>query len=160
MFELPVRIYYQDTDAGAVVFHSTYLDFMERARTEWLRTKGFEPSDLARRFGLLFIVRRLEVAYMAPALLDDLIRVSASIAELGRAQMTFAQSIRRGEETLVRATVNIACVAVKGLQPIPIPAEVRTALASESGQAVDEDREGAATPFAPGLRLREKIRQI
>ncbi|MEQ1880476.1 MAG: tol-pal system-associated acyl-CoA thioesterase [Burkholderiales bacterium] len=160
MFEIPVRIYFQDTDAGGVVFHSTYLDFMERARTEWLRAKGFESGDLAHRFGLLFIVRRLEVAYVAPALLDDLIRVSASVAELGRAQMTFAQSIQRGDETLARATVNIACVAAKGLQPIPIPAEIRGGLASEAGNIAYENREGAATPFAPRLRLRDKIRQI
>jgi acyl-CoA thioester hydrolase len=160
MFEIPVRVYFQDTDAGGVVFHSTYLDFMERARTECLRVKGFESGDFARRFGLLFVVRRLDVAYLAPALLDDLLGVSASVAELGRAQMSFAQSIRRADETLVRASINIACVAVNGFQPMPIPAEIRAVLALEAGNIANEDREGAATPFAPRLRLRDKIRQL
>ena len=160
MFEIPVRVYYQDTDAGGVVFHSTYLDFMERARTEWLRVKGFESADLARGIGLLFIVRRLEVAYLAPARLDDLLAVSTGVAELGRAQMTFAQSVRRGDDTLVRASINVACVTAEGLQPAPIPAAIRAVLKSESGKIANEDSEGAATPFAPRLRIRDKISQL
>lgn len=159
MFEIPVRIYFQDTDAGGVVFHATYLDFMERARIEWLRAKGFESGELARRFSLMFIVRRLEVAYAGPALLDDLVAVSAGVASMGRAQINFAQTIRRGDEILVRASVNVACVAVSGLRPTPIPEEIRDVLASDAGKPADGDREGAATPFAPRLRLTDKIRQ-
>lgn len=97
-FAIPVRVYYQDTDAAGVVFHATYLDFMERARVEWLRNRGFEPQELARRFRLVFIVRHLDIAYMKPALLDDLVTVTAAVQRLGRAQLTLVQDVMRGNE--------------------------------------------------------------
>ena len=110
-FGIPVRVYYQDTDAAGVVFHANYLDFMERARVEWLRVQGFEPQELARRFRLIFIVRRLDIAYMRPAVLDDLVTVTAAVQKLGRAQVTLVQEVMRGNKALVRASVNLACVA-------------------------------------------------
>jgi acyl-CoA thioester hydrolase len=122
-FAIAVRIYYQDTDAAGVVFHSTYLNFMERARVEWLRSQGFEPRELARRFRLVFIVRHLDIAYIKPAVLDDLVAVTASVQKLGRAQVTLVQEVTRGKEALVRASVNLACVAV--------PDEVRASFAEE-----------------------------
>jgi acyl-CoA thioester hydrolase len=140
-FEIPVRVYYQDTDAGGVVFHATYLDFFERARMDWLRTRGFEPKELEHRFGLVFIVRELEIAYARPAVLDDLLRVSAVVAKIGRAQATFAQEVRRGEELLVRAAVNIACVATRGFRPMPIPDPVRAVFAEEVGAAAGTVRD-------------------
>jgi len=82
-FAIPVRVYHQDTDAAGVVFHATYLDFMERARVEWLRNQGFEPQELARRFRLVFIVRHLDIAYLKPALLDDLVTVTAAVEKTG-----------------------------------------------------------------------------
>lgn len=124
-----MRVYYQDTDAGGVVFHATYLDFLERARMEWMRARGFDARELASRFRLVFIVRQLEIAYMKPALLDDLVSVSAAVEKMGRAQLTFAQEVRRDGETLVRAAVNVACVGADDLKPMPFPEEIRMSLA-------------------------------
>ncbi len=124
-----MRVYYQDTDAGGVVFHATYLDFLERARMEWMRARGFDARELAGRFRLVFIVRHLEIAYMKPALLDDLVTISAAVEKMGRAQLTFSQEVRRDGETLVRAAVNVACVGADDLKPVPFPEEIRTSLA-------------------------------
>lgn len=126
-----MRVYFQDTDAGGVVFHATYLDFLERARVEWLRAKGFDQTELARRFKLVFMVRQLEIAYVKPALLDDLVTVTAEVGKMGRAQLTFLQEVRRGEETLLRAAVNVACVATADFKPKPIPAELQASLAGD-----------------------------
>ena len=131
-FTMPVRVYYQDTDAAGVVFHATYLDFMERARVEWLRSQGFEPQELARRFRLLFIVRHLDIAYVKPAMLDDLVTVTAAVQKLGRAQLTLVQEVLRGREALVRASVNLACVATGSLKPMPVPDEVLASFADET----------------------------
>ena len=128
-FQIPVRVYFQDTDAGGVVFHATYLDFLERARMEWMRSRGFDARELARRFRLVFMVRQLEIAYMKPALLDDLVSVSAAVGKMGRAQLTFAQEVRRDGETLVRAAVNVASVGTEDLKPKPFPEEIRMSLA-------------------------------
>lgn len=133
-YVLPVRVYYQDTDAGGVVHHGTYLDFLERARTEWLRRMGLELSAWAEAEGSMLIVRHLEVAYRAPARLDDLLDVSAEVTELGRAQFTLAQQVCRGEELLVRATVNLACVSVAQLRPRALPENLRILLAVRAGQ--------------------------
>ena len=130
-FELQVRVYFQDTDAAGVVFHATYLDFMERARIEWLRGLGFEPRELARRFQLLFIVRELSIAYLKPAMLDDLVAVTAQVEKMGRVQLTFRQEVRRGDEVLTQASINVACVTAGSLRPMPIPDEVRAALGEE-----------------------------
>jgi acyl-CoA thioester hydrolase len=126
-----VRVYFQDTDAGGVVFHATYLDFLERARVEWLRAKGFDQTELARRFKLVFMVRQLEIAYVKPALLDDLVTVTADVGKMGRAQLTFLQEVRRGDETLLRASVNVACVATADFKPMPIPGELQASLAGD-----------------------------
>jgi acyl-CoA thioester hydrolase len=128
-------VYFQDTDAGGVVFHGTYLDFLERARTEWLRALGFDQRRLMREDGVLFIVRALELAYLKPALLDDLLAVSAAIDKVGRAQLTLRQEVRRGTEALVRAAVNLACVSAEGLRPSPIPERVLAALWEAAGPA-------------------------
>lgn len=126
-----MRVYFQDTDAGGVVFHATYLDFLERARVEWLRAKGFDQTELARRFKLVFMVRQLEIAYVKPALLDDLVTVTAEVGKMGRAQLTFLQEVRRGEETLLRASVNVACVATADFKPKAIPGELQASLAGD-----------------------------
>jgi acyl-CoA thioester hydrolase len=128
-------VYFQDTDAGGVVFHGTYLDFLERARTEWLRALGFDLRKLMREDGVLFIVRALELAYVKPALLDDLLAVTINVEKLGRAQLTLGQEVRRGTESLVRASVNLACVSAEGLRPAPIPDRVHAALWDAAGPA-------------------------
>jgi acyl-CoA thioester hydrolase len=121
-------VYYQDTDAGGVVFHATYLHFFERARMEWMRARGFDARELATRFGLVFIVRQLDVAYLKPALLDDLVTVSADVHNMGRAQLTFAQEVRRDGDVLVRASINVACVLADSLKPAPFPEPIRASL--------------------------------
>jgi len=127
-FSLSLRVYYQDTDAGGVVFHANYLNFFERARTEWLRELGFDVRELAATDGLMFIVREVRVNYMRPAQVDDLLTVTAVLHHLGRAQFTLGQSVLRGEEVLVQGTVNLACVSAEGLKPIRVPPRVYAAL--------------------------------
>ena len=131
-------MYSQDTDAGGVMFHATYLDFLERARMEWMRARGFDARELGGRFGLVFIVRKLEIAYLKPALLDDLVSVTAAVEKMGRAQLTFAQQVRRDGETLVRAAVNVACVEAGSLRPAPFPEEIRASLAQGAPVAMSE----------------------
>ena len=133
-----MRVYYQDTDAGGVVFHATYLDFLERARMEWMRAQGFDARELADRFRLVFIVRQLEIAYMKPALLDDLLSVSAVLEKMGGAQLTFVQEVRRDGEILVRAAVNVACVGADDLKPMPFPEEIRVSLEGGAKPATKE----------------------
>lgn len=130
---MPIRVYYQDTDAGGVVFHGAYLSFMERARTEWLRGHGFELPQWTATHGSMLIVRKLEVAYRQPARLDDLVHVSAEVAALGRAQFTLSQQVMRKDELLVDAMVNLACVTGDGLRPCALPEILRTQLAPAAG---------------------------
>jgi acyl-CoA thioester hydrolase len=137
-FEIPVRVYYQDTDAGGVMFHATYLNYLERARVEWMRARGCDATQLVNRFGIIFIVRQLEIFYLKPALLDDLVMVSAAVEKMGRAQLTFAQQIRRNGETLVRAGVNVACVSANRLKPAAFPEEIQATLAGAADPAQTE----------------------
>jgi acyl-CoA thioester hydrolase len=107
---LTVRVYYEDTDAGGVVYYANYLKYLERARTELLRGLGFEQRQLAGEAGLAFAVRSLSVEYLKPARLDDLLGVATVVEAIGRAQVTFAQSVVRAEEILLTATVRVACL--------------------------------------------------
>lgn len=107
-FALPVRVYYEDTDAGGVVYYANYLRFMERARTEWLRALGFDQS-LLMADNIAFAAREAHVEYLKPARLDDELVVVSSIESLGRAQVVFAQRVERGGELLVDARMRIAC---------------------------------------------------
>jgi acyl-CoA thioester hydrolase len=127
-FSVPARVYYQDTDAGGVVFHGTYLDFFERARTEWLRHLGFDVRTVAERDGVLFIVRQIRIDYSRPALLDDLLTLTVGVEHLGRAQFTFVQQALRAGELLARASVNLACVSPGTFKPLRVPDELRAAL--------------------------------
>ena len=95
IYSLPVRVYFQDTDAGGVVYHASYVNFMERARTEWLRTHGYSNAGLMKEFGVVFVVRTLKLDYLKPALLDDLLDVTAQIKDLGRSRLNLIQSVRR-----------------------------------------------------------------
>lgn len=108
--ELAVRIYYEDTDAGGVVYYANYLKYLERGRTEFIRSLGVEQRELARETGLAFAVRSLSAEFLKPAVLDDELVVATSVEALGRAQVGFAQTIKRGEETLLTATVRVACL--------------------------------------------------
>lgn len=118
---LPVRVYYEDTDAGGVVYYANYLKYLERARTEYLRALGFEQRQLAAETGLAFAVRSFNAEYLKPARLDDELDVATTVEDLGRAQVTFAQSIRRGQETLLTATVRVACLDLASGKPAAMP---------------------------------------
>ncbi len=120
-FIWPVRVYYEDTDSGGVVYYANYLKFMERARTEWLRSLGYEQDQLRASEDLLFAVRSLEIDYRKPARFNDALAVSAALAERGRASLTFAQEVRRDDELLCSARVRIACLSASGLRPRPLP---------------------------------------
>jgi acyl-CoA thioester hydrolase len=141
-FSLALRVYYQDTDSGGVVFHANYLYFFERARTEWLRHLGFDVRELAERDGVLFIVREVRMNYLRPAQVDDLLIATVELAHLGRAQFTLAQLVLRGGDVLVQGTVNLACVTVDGLKPARVPQRVHAALEASLGHAVTQE-EGA-----------------
>ena len=140
-FVLPVRVYYQDTDAGGVVFHARYVNFLERARTEWLRHLGFSVRDLAEREQVLFIVRELHTRFLKPAVLDDELSVTAAVEHLGFVSITIEQRVLRGAQLLVHASVNLACVAAGDLKPARLPAPVRTALERSQGPAVTEQED-------------------
>ena len=122
-FVWPVRVYYEDTDAGGVVYYANYLKFMERARTEWLRSLGFEQDELRRQFGMIFAVRKVEVGYHRPALFNEALEVKAEVAAKGRASLTFHQEvIRAGDQTLLcSGEIKIACLDAETLRPTPIP---------------------------------------
>lgn len=107
-FALPTRIYYEDTDAGGVVYYANYLRFMERARTEWLRALGCEQSALLTQ-GIAFAVRSAAVEFLRPARLDDELIVASTIESLGRAQVVFHQQVLRNHDVLVDATIRVAC---------------------------------------------------
>ena len=121
---LTFRVYYEDTDAGGVVYYANYLRFLERARTEMLRAIGFEQAQLLRVEGVAFAVRSLAVDYLKPARLDDLIEVSSSIRELGRAQMVFAQQISRSNDVLLESTGRVACIDPVRGKAVAIPKEI------------------------------------
>lgn len=106
--ELPVRVYYEDTDAGGVVYYANYLRFLERARTEWLRRLGFSQSQLMGQ-NIAFAARSVSAEYLKPARLDDELIVVSTIESLGRAQVVFAQRVERGEELLLDAKIRVAC---------------------------------------------------
>ena len=108
MFKLPIRIYYEDTDAGGVVYYANYLRFFERARTEWLRALGFEQARLMDQSGIAFAARSAQVEYLRPARLDDEIHIVSRIDSVGRAQVVFDQHAERNGELLVEAKMRIA----------------------------------------------------
>lgn len=128
IFEWPVRVYYEDTDTGGVVYYANYLKFMERARTEWLRSLGFEQDVLIRDAGIIFAVRSVEVDYLRPAHFNDALQVSAEVIHNGGASITFRQEICRADAVLCRGTVKIACLDAQTLRPKPAPAELLAAL--------------------------------
>ncbi len=123
-FVWPVRVYWEDTDAGGVVYYANYLKFLERARSEWLRSLGFEQDEMAERDGVLFVVRRVEADYLSPARFNDLLTVSSRLVEIGRASLQMAQTIARGDKPLFEARVRVACVDAHDFRPVRIPAHI------------------------------------
>jgi acyl-CoA thioester hydrolase len=123
----PVRVYYEDTDAGGIVYYANYLKFAERARTEMLRLAGVNQSEMADLYGMAFAVRDCSADFRRPARLDDLIEVRSRFVGLAGATISAAQAIWRGTEELVRLELRVACVRRDG-RPGRIPASVRRAL--------------------------------
>jgi acyl-CoA thioester hydrolase len=121
IFSLPVRVYFQDTDAGGVVYHANYLNFMERARTEWLRAHGYSNAGLMKEFGVVFVVRSMKLDYLKPALLDDMLAVTARIKDIGRSRISLTQNILRGAEVLTEAEVHLVCVSLTSFKPVSVP---------------------------------------
>jgi len=108
-FHLPVRVYYEDTDAAGVVYYASYLKFIERGRTEWLRSLGYEQTRLAQEMGIAFAVRSMSTEYFKPAQLDDQLTVCTGMLSLGRAQLVFEQKVERDNELLFSANIRVAC---------------------------------------------------
>jgi len=120
-FLWPIRVYYEDTDAGGVVFYANYLKFFERARTEMLRALGYEQDELIATAGILFVVRSVQVDYLSPARFNELLNVSAAVSEAKKASLVFEQDITRGETILCKGTIRIACLDAETLRPKAIP---------------------------------------
>ena len=116
-----VRVYYEDTDVGGMVYHANYLKFFERARTEMLRTFGYEQDSLKANASVILVVRSVQVDYLRPALFNDLLQVSAELTEIKKASFTFSQQIIRGDEVLSSGIIRIACLDADTLRPKAIP---------------------------------------
>ncbi len=138
-----VRIYYEDTDSGGVVYYANYLKYMERARTEWLRSLGFEQDQLINEQGVIFAVRSINVEYKKPARFNDLLQVSAELMERGGASLTFRQNIFKGnksfeskdnqeaDQLLCSGQIRIACLDAEKMHPCPIPEQIITEISRE-----------------------------
>lgn len=129
-FRIPVRVYYEDTDAGGVVYYANYLKFMERARTEWLRRLGFGQYELRAETGLVFAVARVEADYRRPARLDDELSVGARVAKLGRSGIEFEQTVERTDpaELLCRGRVKVVCLDAESFRPKAMPKSLQELL--------------------------------
>lgn len=121
MFSFPIRIYWEDTDAGGVVYHASYLCFLERARTEWLRARGIEQHGMRETQDLVFAVLSLGIEFKAPARLDDVLESRLQLTELRGASFSLAQELWRGQDCLLRAQVKIACLRASSFRPRPLP---------------------------------------
>ena len=120
-FTWPIRVYWEDTDAGGVVYHASYLCFLERARTEWLRSLGFAQDAMRAEQGVVFVVRAMRLEFLRPAKLDDELHVEVGLLERRRASLLMRQVIRRGETPLLEAEVKVACVAAADFRPCRVP---------------------------------------
>lgn len=139
-FTWPVRVYYEDTDAGGIVFYANYLKFFERARTEWLRACGIDQQRVADETGAIFIVRSTALYYRSPARLDDMLTITSRIGRIGRASVEFTQEAWRDGTLLVAGHIRIGCVDRAGIRPAAIPPDVLDALqrgpVTDAGPAV------------------------
>jgi acyl-CoA thioester hydrolase len=127
-FNWPVRVYYEDTDAGGVVYHSNYLNFMERARTEWLRALGFEQTVLRDGLGVIVVIHSLQVAFKNPARFNDMLQVNCALVSAGKCSMDIAQTIIRDGKLLLEAQVKAVFVDAVSFKPVAIPLDIRQAI--------------------------------
>lgn len=127
--QFDVRVYYEDTDMGGVVFYANYLKYMERGRTEWLRALGVNQSALAAQEQRGFMVVRVDVRYLSPARLDDLLQIESEVTRMGRASLHFSQSVWRNGELIVQSNIQVCCVETVNMRVAAIPESIRTKLA-------------------------------
>ena len=125
VYSFPVRVYFESTDAGGVVYHGEYFKFLERARTEWLRHLGFDHQALARNHGMIFVVTSMAVDFLKAARLDDTLAVSVRLESLGKVRCVFVQEVRREDEVLVKAKVTVASLTAEAFKPAEIPEALR-----------------------------------
>ena len=130
IFSLPVRIYFEDTDSGGVVYHSNYLKFMERARTEWLRSVGIDQHQLKQHDHIMFVVHRIDIQYRLPARFNDDLIVKSELKDIGSSKIEFRQMIYRENEMLIDASVDIACIDSEKFKPVRIPSTVKQTMES------------------------------
>jgi len=123
-----VRVYYEDTDAGGVVYYANYLKFFERARTEWLRSLGLNQDKLAQEEGLIFVVRRALLDFARPARLDDMLEVTVEPMKLARVYVDLGQEARCGAQMLARAEIRVACLKLAGFKPVAMPKSLRESI--------------------------------
>ena len=123
-FDWPVQVYWEDTDAGGVVYHSQYLNFMERARTEFLRSLGLMQTVLRDDLGILFVVRDIQIRFKKPAKFDDALNVNTALIKVGRSLLEFEQNIYRGDEHLIAARVDVVCIGATSFKPVSIPDKI------------------------------------
>ena len=150
VFTWPQRVYYQHTDAGGVVFHANYLTFMENARTEWLLSLGFNPGELLREHQVFFVVHSATLAFRKPALLNDMLAVTAQVTRATRARLVFGQQVKKGDDVLVEADITIACTDLQTHKPIPLPEGIF--------RVFEQWRDGAHADTARREPEKEKIR--
>ena len=120
-FLWPIRIYYEDTDAGGVVYHTNYVKFMERARTEWLRNLGFEQDELRDKDGVIFAVRSVQADYFLPAKFNDELMVSSKVIKFGKASITIEQEVVRKDTVLCKGVIKVATLDDKSFRPKAMP---------------------------------------
>ena len=128
---ISLRVYYEDTDAAGIVYYASYLRFIERGRTEFLRALGHDQNLLMRE-GIAFAVRSVSAEFLKPAKLDDLLLVETEVAALGRAQLTFAQRVLRDTEVLLDAKIRVVCIDPVRGKPVPMPRPIHDQLAALS----------------------------
>ena len=127
-FAWPLRVYYEDTDVGGVVYYANYLKFLERGRTEWLRSKGFDMSAVAAEHRVHFVVQRAEIDFVQPARLDDALVVTCGLARVSHARLFMEQAVQKGDQVLARAKIVLACLTTDTWKPAPMPDALRNAV--------------------------------
>lgn len=122
----PVRVYYEDTDSGGVVYHSNYLNFMERARTEWLRSLKINQQTLKDELNLLFVVHQIDIKFIKPAIFNDLIEVETTLKQITPVRVKLEQLIKRQSDLLISASVEVVGVNARTLKPVRIPQQIKS----------------------------------
>ena len=156
-FAVTVRVYYQHTDAGGVVYHANYLSFMEAARTELLHQYGFNLAELAGASAVIFIVHRASLSFRRPARLHDLLSVTARPAHVGRASISFHQDVMRGGECLVSAVIDLACVDPRTWRPVAVPDGIRDSMNALKAQQPPLHDLGPARRRSPAAASTTKL---